>query len=149
MLPHVEGYPVPRGYHVETSGGELLMGLGGTMWGITYLGGLYGASTADFSNGTTWLLLPIVGPWAAISERKISCDSGNLNVQCVDDAESEIVAYAFLTGAGMIQVLGATLFFVGVGNRRDQLVRDDLSSVALVPLRLDNGGMGLAAWGVF
>lgn len=148
MLPYLDGQPVPRGYHVETRGGGLLMAAGGILWGSSYLGGLYAASNAGFENGTSWLVAPLVGPWVAIAQREIPCDSQNINVDCVDEAESEIVSYALLTGAGIFQMLGASLFLTGVSQRQDWLVRDDLTNVALVPLRFPQGA-GLGAVGVF
>ncbi len=126
-----------------------MMTMGGLLWGTVYLGGLYAASNAGFENGTSWLVLPILGPWFTIGKRNIPCDSNNINVDCVDDAEAEIVAYALLTGAGITQIVGTSLFFIGVSQRADWLVRQDLGSVAVLPMQFGPSGIGLGAFGQF
>lgn len=149
LLPYVKGDSVPEGYRVESRGGGLMMAAGGILWGTAYVGGLYAASNTSFENGTSWLVLPIIGPWVTIGKRNIPCDSNNINVDCVDQAEDEIVAYALLTGAGITQLVGASLFLVGVSQRSDWLVREDVGSVAVLPMRVGSSGVGFGAFGWF
>ena len=112
---------------------SLMLG-GGLTFGAAYAVGLIYALNKSFDNGTGWLAVPIIGPWGAIKGREFSCKSDN-NVsqedvdKCVDSALNEVSSITFLAVAGLVQAVGATLFFVGVGDMTEEWVRADLANV--------------------
>lgn len=148
-LPYRDGDPIPTGYRVESRGGGLLIATGLITWGATYGAGVVAAADDGFGNGTGWLMVPVVGPWVALTHRSIPCDSSSLDVDCVDEAEGELRAFAYLTGAGLFQALGAALFVAGVGVRHQELVRNDVAGWQLDPSATVDGSWGLTATRAF
>jgi hypothetical protein len=148
VIPYREGQPVPPGYRLESSGGGGLIAAGLVMGGTVYGAGLVVAANAGFKNGTGWLVLPIIGPWVAIGARKIPCTSQTVNLACIDAAGDELRAVAYLTADGLFQAIGLTLLLAGGSARQQQLVRNDIASVKLVP-RYGRNDFGLDAVGTF
>lgn len=134
VLPYREGIDPPRGYVLEKHRNRGLMMGGGLTFAGAYGVSLIYALTKSFDNGTGWLLVPVVGPWGAIKGREFSCKSDN-NVsqedvdKCVDRALNEVSSITFLAVAGLVQAVGATLFFVGVGDVTEEWVRADLAHI--------------------
>jgi hypothetical protein len=133
VLPYVDGAEVPAGYERRSSGGTVTLTAGAIVFGGAYLGGLGVAGTESFKNGTGWMVVPLVGPWLAIADRDLFCDSQALQVQCVDRAEQQLADVALLTGAGVLQAVGFTLALVGIASREEQLVRLDVDGVTVEP----------------
>jgi hypothetical protein len=107
---------------------------GGLTFGAAYGAGLAYALTKSFDNATGWLAVPILGPWAAIKGRSFRCKSDNNVSQkdvddCIDGALDEVSAITFMAVTGLVQAVGATLFFVGVGDVSKEWVRADLAQV--------------------
>jgi hypothetical protein len=122
---------------------------GGLTWGAAYAMGLVYAMGKSFDNGTGWLAAPIVGPWGAISGREFKCESSQDVTQdqvdkCVDGALGEVTSITFLAMMGMVQAVGVTLFFVGVGDTTEQWLRADLADVEV---RADTGQVGDSGYG--
>jgi len=122
---------------------------GGLTWAAAYGTGLVYAMGKSFDNGTGWLAAPIVGPWGAISGRDFKCESSQDVTQdqvdsCVDGALGEVTSITFLAMMGMVQAVGVTLFFVGVGDTTEQWLRADLADVQV---GADTGPVGDSGYG--
>jgi hypothetical protein len=148
VIPYRDGQPVPPGYRLESTGGGGLIAAGLVMGGTVYGAGLVIAANAGFKNGTGWLVLPIIGPWAAIGARKIPCTSQTVNLDCIDAAGDELRAVAYLTADGLFQAIGLTLLLAGGSARQHQLVRNDIAGVKLFP-HYGRNDFGVHAVGTF
>jgi hypothetical protein len=156
VLPYREGVETPNGYVLTSHRNQGLMIGGALVWAAAYGGGLIYAASHDFDNGTSWLAAPIVGPWAAISGRDFRCDSSNSPTQkeidkCVDGALGEVTSITFLAVMGLVQAVGATLFFVGVGDMTKEWVRADLAGLEVEAdaAPVGESGYGLRLRGAF
>lgn len=151
VLPYREGVEPPQGYVQSSYRNGALMTGGGLSFGAAYVGGLIYGIGKSFDNGTGWLAVPIIGPWAAIGSRDFKCKSSRQVTQsdidqCVDGALSEVTSITFLAMMGIGQVVGATLFFVGVGDTTEEWVRAD---VAGVDVSADAGQVGDSGYGLW
>lgn len=149
VIPYRDGQPVPPGYRLESSGGSGLIAAGLIMGGVVYGASLVYAANAGFENGTGWLVVPVVGPWAAIGSRKIPCTSKTVELKCIDAAGKELRAVAYLTADGLFQAMGLTLLLAGTSAREQQLVRQDVAKVQFHPRSYGKDGFGLDAVGRF
>lgn len=153
VLPYRPGDPVPAGYRVDYDANTGLI-VGGL---VTTLVG-YGAALAvgqgsDFKNGTGWLAVPLIGPWAALAGRQNPCaglDVSNPDIEdledaeCIEEALDEAQLMAFMTIDGLVQATGAVLFVIGLATGEDRLVRQDIAGFRLMP-RVGRSGFGLSA----
>jgi hypothetical protein len=139
-LPYREGHPVPPGYRLEERRNKGLSTGGFVTFGLAYATGLGYAVANSFDEGTGWLALPLVGPWAAIGAQEIKCPSPSTNNvagakaagnECVEKALGGAERITFFTVDGLIQALGLTLTFVGMGIKTTELVRNDVAGVRL------------------
>ncbi len=131
VLPYREGQPVPQGYRLEERRNTGLSTGGFVTLGLAYGIGLgYGAAN-KFEDGTGWLAVPLVGPWAAIGAQEIKCNKRSLENDCVEQALGGAERITFMTVDGLIQAVGLTLVFVGVGVKTSELVRTDVASLRL------------------
>lgn len=105
---------------------------------------VFGAG-AKFNDGTGWLLLPVVGPWAAIGARSYHCDNNPLLANaCVSGAFSEVQSIAILSADAVVQATGAVLFIAGLASGHDELVRSDLpATVRILPRAIGGNGFGI------
>jgi hypothetical protein len=151
VLPYHDGLPVPAGYRVEhRSANGLIAG------GLATLFVAYGAALAvglgdGFKNGTGWVVVPVVGPWAAIGARSFHCTNDPLQANaCVNDAFSEVQTIAILSADAVVQATGAVLFFAGLASGEDELVRSDLQTgVRVTPRAVGTNGFGIGVDGRF
>jgi len=156
VLPYREGVEPPSGYVLTSHRNGALMAAGGLSFGGSYAGGLIYAMGKSFDNGTGWLAVPILGPWAAIGKRDFKCDSSS-NVdqedidKCVDGALGEVTSITVLAMLGILQAVGATIFFTGVADTTEEWVRADLVDVELkaTPGQVGESGHGLRLEGRF
>ncbi len=137
VLSYREGLPVPPGYRVEERSASGLLIAGTTLFGAGYAVALLIAGAEDFSNGTGWLAVPVIGPWAAISSRDFTCDTTAIpgvdpTKRCVNDAFSEVRTIVFITVDGLVQATSVGLLLAGATSSQKELVRDDIK-VALRP----------------
>ena len=65
--------------------------------------------------------------------------------RCVDGALNEVTSITFLAVLGLVQAVGATLFFVGVGDKHQEWLRADLAGMQL---KADVGQVGDSAQGL-
>jgi hypothetical protein len=136
VLPYRDGHPVPAGYRLEERRNKGLSTGGFVTFGISYAAGLGYAVANSFEEGTGWLALPLVGPWAAIGAQEIKCQTptvANPSVgnQCVEKALGGAERITFFTVDGLIQAVGLAMVFVGIGMKTTELVRNDVASVRL------------------
>jgi hypothetical protein len=121
---------------------------GGVTLGIGYAAGLGYALSRNFEGGLGVLGVPVLGPWLALGKRDFDCGT----VATVDGAEAcqdrtfeEAKTFAVLGTVGLVQAVGGTLFLVGLLDRREQWVREDVGTakLGLEAVPLPGGG---AAW---
>ncbi len=143
LLPYRDDLPIPPGYHVETSTNSGLVIGGGVLFGIGYLTGLLVASSEDFGNGTSWLAVPIIGPWAAIGARSFTCSAATVETtkKCVNRAFDEVETITFMTVDGLVQATAVGLIIAGIASQKSELVRNDIK---LGGLELRDVGFDLA-----
>jgi len=143
--------PIPPGYRVEhrAATGVIVGGL--ATFGIAYGTALVIGANASFNDGTGWVAIPVIGPWAAIGARSYHCSNDPLLAnQCVSGAFSEVQTIAALSADGVIQAAGAVLFVVGLASGHDELVRKDLPvSFRVVPRKVGADGFGIGVDGRF
>jgi hypothetical protein len=151
LLPYRAGLPIPPGYRVEHQPATGMIAGGLATLGIAYSTALVIAASANFGDGTGWLALPVIGPWAAIGARSYHCSNDpSLASKCVSGAFSEVQTIAILSADGVVQTAGAVLFIVGLASGKDELVRSDLtSSVRITPRAVGASGFGLGVDGRF
>ena len=151
VLPFEDGMPVPPGYRVEhRSANGLIVG------GLASFIAAYGAALVvgagdSFNNGTSWVVVPVIGPWAAIGARSFHCENDPLKAQtCVKNSFSEVQTIAILSADAVVQATGAVLFLAGLGSGHDELVRiGPDQSLRLTPRMVGNSGVGLGFDGHF
>lgn len=133
LLPYREGMPVPEGYVVQTRANSGLIAGGLVGLAITYVTGVVIATGEDFGNGTTWALVPVVGPWGAIGARTYTCRANDIPAakQCVKAAVGEVRTVTFLAVDGIGQMASAVVLLAGLLSSTDELVRQDLVKVSV------------------
>jgi hypothetical protein len=106
------------------------------------------ASAEDFDNGTSWLAVPVVGPWAAIGARSFGCSSiSSQTNQCVDDAFNEVETIVFMAVDGLVQAAGAGLLIAGATSGQQELLRQDIKVGVAPPLPgRRNAGLAVSGW---
>ena len=151
LLPYRAGMPVPPGYRVEHRSANGLIAGGLTTLIIAYGTAIVVGANGHFQNGMGWLVLPVVGPWAAIGARSYHCENDPLKAQqCVRGAFSEVQTIAILSADAVVQATGAVLLLAGLGSGQDELVRNDVAfSVRVVPRTLGASGYGIGLDGRF
>jgi hypothetical protein len=125
--------PVPEGYVVQTRANSGLIAGGLVGFGITYITGLVVAGGEDFGNGTSWALVPVIGPWGAIGARKYTCRANDIPAakKCVQAAVGEVRTVTFLAVDGIGQMASAVVLLAGLLSSTDELVRQDLVKVSV------------------
>lgn len=145
VLPAYPGMEPPPGYRAETRSNRGLAWGGGVTLAIGYAAGLGYGFSRDFEGGLGALAVPVLGPWLALTKREFDC--GKLG--SVDDAQScqdstfrEAQTFAVLGTVGLIQAVGGTLFLVGLLDRRQEWVREDVgvANLGLRAVPLPGGG---------
>lgn len=120
-------------------------------FGIAYSTALVLGASANFGDGTGWVAVPVIGPWAAIGARSYHCSNDpSLANQCVSGAFSEVQTIAILSADGVIQAAGAVLFVVGLASGEDELVRKEPPvSFRVLPRTVGVDGFGVGVDGRF
>ncbi len=145
-LPYKEGQPIPVGYHL-TEQPRYGLALGGWLTlGIPYGISIIAASAGNFENESTWLLLPVFGPWMTLGRRDYGdCDdsSSDEGLTCVAD----VFVVMGLIMDGIAQAGGATMLIIGYTSTKKKLIRDDMG-LRISP-RAIASGYGLMVSGDF
>ena len=157
LLPYRSGLPVPPGYKLEhRSANGLIIG-GAASLLVGYVTAIAVGGGDNFKNGTGWVVIPVIGPWAAIGARSYHCDNNVLDVAtaqqsytaCVRGAFNEVQTIAILSADAVVQATGAVLFLAGLASGEDQLVRTDVAGVSVTPRALGRDGFGVGFDGRF
>jgi hypothetical protein len=157
LLPYRPGLPVPPGYKLEHRSANGLVVGGLASLAVGYATAIVVGGGDDFKNGTGWVVVPVIGPWAAIGARSYHCDNSATDVleaqksanQCVRGAFNEVQTIAILSADAVVQATGAVLFLAGLASGEDQLVRTDVAGVRVTPRAVGRDGFGLGFDGRF
>lgn len=139
MLAYRDGMPIPQGYRLESSTNPLVYG-GLVVTFAPYLAGLIAAASSGFSEGTSWLALPVAGPFIAMGGRNVDCNVANLaytgtgsdeslndrEAKCRKEVVHELQTVALLTLDGLLQTTGAILTIAGLFSPTESLLRNDV-----------------------
>jgi hypothetical protein len=135
--------PIPDGYHLAERPRRGFVIAGGITTGVVYGFSLWVASANNFNYKTGWLLLPVLGPWAAIATN--SCGASDLDCQ---DRKPDVNKGMAILGVG--QAVGVGLIAAGLTFRKKLLVRNDLASNVLVmPTSFGPNAPGVSVQGSF
>jgi hypothetical protein len=132
-----EDQPIPYGYHQETRVRKGMVIGGGITFGAVYLYTAFIASVSvdladrDSSHNANALFLPVLGPFIQLTQ--------------TDSATFRYV----LTLDGLAQAVGAAMFIYGLTTPKTVLIRNDLATVAWMPMPLGKDGTGLGLVGRF
>lgn len=146
VLPAYAGMEPPPGYRTESVLNRGLLWGGALTLGIGYGTALSYGLARSFDDGLGVLALPILGPWLAMSRLEFTCNSPQTVDEaraCQNDALDDAKQLAVLGTVGLVQAVGGTLLFVGLFDRRERWVREDVgvSSLRLDAIPLPGGGV--------
>lgn len=137
LLPYRKGMPVPHGYEVVHRPNSGLITGGVVGLGLSYGVALIVGASEGFDNGTAWLAAPLIGPWGAIGSRKYECKSATQTVaeakKCVRAAVGEVQLITVIAVDGLAQLATVVVMIAGALSSHDELVREDLVNVAVIP----------------
>ena len=142
---------MPPGYRVEHRPATGLIAAGLSSLIVGYGTAFIIGAGDGFKDGTGWLVLPVIGPWAAIGARSYHCVNDPLQATaCVHGAFNEVQTIAILSGDAVVQATGIVLFLAGLGSGHDELVRTDLGlSLRVLPRAVGRDGIGVGFDGRF
>lgn len=149
-LPYEDGDPIPAGYGVEERYSTALTVGGGVVWGSAYLTAVVLAASSS-ENGQGWLLVPAIGPFAAIMKQETTCDD-QTSIQtastqdCVETVNAATRRAVVVLADGLVQVAGATMLIISLATSDKELVRH--SAVVVTP-GVAGGEYGATVSGVF
>lgn len=102
---------------------------GGAILTGAYIAGLAVAG-GDPSDASGSMAIPVVGPWIALGSRSFRCEL-DLTLEsaerCQDETSRETTLVASYAAIGVAQLLGASLLVIGILDRHESWVRQDLS----------------------
>jgi len=132
-LPAYGKFPPPPGYIEKKRFNGGLFGVGAAVFLTSYAIGAGYAGATGFQQGAGWVLLPVIGPFVAATQRNFDCGgtpSTPAEVErCQRQTISEAGAVAVLAGVGVGQLLGGSLLVAGLLDRSRIWVREDLVAV--------------------
>ena len=106
-LRYEEGDPVPPGYHVVSPRGRLVIA-GTIVFAVSYGIALGAALVDDFNDQTSWLAVPLAGPWLMMYNRaQPRCDR-HISDVCFEQSLETILRF-YLAVNGVAQAAGATM----------------------------------------
>jgi len=148
-LRYEDGDPIPPGYHVVHRARQGLVIAGTIVFAVSYGIALGVALLDDFDDQTSWLAIPLAGPWLMMYNRaQPSCDTSQSSNLCYEQ-DLETLLRFYLALDGVAQAAGATMLGFGIAGRK-LLVRDDsFASVRLLPARVGSSGYGAMLAGRF
>ena len=152
-LPYESGDPIPAGYVVEQHSDTGLMWTGAVVWAAGYIGAIVAGPDGE-ERGSGWALVPVIGPFGALFQQRVECDT---DVETLDEVEvateqcsDEIIDTARMASIllvdGLVQTTGALVFLIGWASTESALVLSD--SVEVTPA-LGQGAYGVSVSGSF
>jgi hypothetical protein len=147
-LRYEEGDPIPPGYRVVNRSRQGLVIAGTVTFLVSYGIPLTIALVANFEDETSWLAIPLAGPWLTMyALERPSCNSSS-DPGCFDQGVDSILRF-YLAADGVVQAAGALMLAFGLAGRKI-LVRDgSYASVQFLPARLGPTGYGAMFTGRF
>jgi hypothetical protein len=138
---------VPAGYHLESHTRTGFVIAGSIVVGIGYIF-VAPAGMGSEDSGNHWLIVPVIGPWAAMAAHKHCSDRNDCGeLSSVGEGLEDML----LTFDGIIQATGAILLSVGLFAKKDVLVRDDVATtlhhISVSPMIGGRTGTGLMLTG--
>ena len=142
-LPYRSGEPVPMGYRLVEEPVRGLLISGWVVTGIGYGLGVMAAAVADFANESSWMLVPVIGPWLTLGTREYyRCTDEDADGDGMEDSDPECLQDGLvvlgLVANGMMQGAGAALLFMGYTIKKKKLIREDMH-VGIAPGRVTFG----------
>ena len=134
---------MPAGYRLVEQPVRGLVISGYLVGGIGYGIGLLGAAAADFANESSWMFVPVLGPWLTLGAREYhDCKqhdydndgSTDYDAECTQDG----LVIAGLIMDGFMQTAGASLLLAGYLAKQKRLIREDVH-VGIAPGRIEFG----------
>jgi hypothetical protein len=117
---------------------------GTIVFAVSYGIALGAALVDDFNDQTSWLAVPLAGPWLMMYNRaQPRCDTTTSSDVCFEQSLETILRF-YLAVDGVAQAAGATMLGFGIAGRK-LLVRDD--SYAAVRVRILPGRVGSSGYG--
>jgi hypothetical protein len=128
-----EGMPIPYGYHPAKRARRGLVVAGSIVFGATYLYTAMVAAESPNSSGgdESWLWIPVLGPVIQMTQTDSRIGDGALILDT------------------LAQASGVAMFVAGMMYPRTILVRNDLASMTVAPMRIGLEGSGLGVVGRF
>jgi hypothetical protein len=128
-----EGMPIPYGYQRQTRARRGLIVAGSIVFGVTYLYTADLASESPNYSGAneSWLWIPVLGPLLQMTESDSTLGDGALALDA------------------LAQASGVAMFIAGIVYPRTILVRNDLASMTVLPMKVGMEGSGLGLVGRF
>lgn len=109
-----------RNWGLAISGAVILVG--SYVAGLSFAGG-------DTRGGGGSMAVPVIGPWLTLGSRNFQCEL-DLTLEsaqrCQVEATRESNLVALYAGVGVLELLGTSLFLIGLFDRDDSWVRKDL-----------------------
>ncbi len=139
----------PPGYRLESRARPGLTTGGALTLVASYAVGLGFGLNQGLDDGNGWLLVPLVGPWGAIAQRELGCkvdasidpDQAASEVNdCQSQTFDQVQEISILAAVGLGQAIGTTLLLIGVLDRENRWVRDDLAGAQVDVHPLPGGG---------
>jgi hypothetical protein len=147
-LRYEPGDPIPAGYHVVHRARNGLVIAGTVMFLVSYGIAFSVAMIDDFKDQTSWLAVPIAGPWLMMYNRSRPDCNGDTGSGCVEQGLETILRF-YLAIDGLVQAAGVGMLSFGMAGR-DVLVRDDsYAKVHLLPGPVGKDGYGALLTGRF
>ena len=156
-LPYRMGRAILAGYQLEETRPTAPLVYGAVAVALPYVTGLGIGAAESFDNGSGWLALPVLGPWAALGARSDPC-AGIVDEQQpmapVDDSKvgrcvAEPLVRGLLVLDGVLQAAGGVLLIVGASTKERRLVRADVARVVATPRLVGKRGLGVGVTGIF
>jgi len=125
--------PIPYGYQQRTRVRRGLIVAGSIVFGVTYLYTTDLASESPNYSGAneSWLWIPVLGPFLQMTESNSTLGNGALTLDA------------------LAQASGVAMFIAGIVYPRTILVRNDLASMTVVPMKVGMEGSGMGLVGRF
>lgn len=106
------------GYQRQEQRRWWMIGLGGALFGLGYIGGIAVGAEQNFRDGLGFTAIPLAGPWVAFGMHDEECDA---NFECSGVSDDSLAA------AGVVQDIGGVLLAIGLASTREVWVRNDVA----------------------
>jgi hypothetical protein len=106
------------GYKLQEKRRWWMIGFGGALFGLGYIGGIAVGADHDFRNGLGFTAIPLAGPWVALGMQDDECE---VTFECSGASDESLAA------VGIVQDIGGVLLAIGLASTREVWVRNDVA----------------------